>query len=199
MPPRRKAKEPLPPIEAGAPEIIPGAVELLTGEDLHRRVMLDTVLNASRYVWLATANLKDMHIAMARGRYISALHFFEDMAKKGVSFRVIHGDRPSGPFMESLSGYPALTGGAMEFQHCPRSHWKVAVIDGKSAYLGSANFTGAGLGCRSERRRNLEIGILTADAQMVRRVSAMFDAFWMGGSCAGCFYKKRCPAPIEPG
>lgn len=198
----RKKKSALKTADAEAattPAPPPGGTELLEGEALHRRVVLDTLLEASRYVWLATANLKDMHIAMARQKYVPVIEFFENMAAKGVSFRVVHADRPSGPFRETLSRFPRLSSGAMELQHCPRSHWKMAVADGTTAYIGSANFTGAGLGCRSSKRRNLEIGLLTTDPAWVKKIAGLFDTFWIGGYCNGCFYRKRCPSPIESG
>ena len=37
-------------------------IELLTNTQLHTRVIKDAVLNANRFVWIGTANLKDMHI-----------------------------------------------------------------------------------------------------------------------------------------
>ena len=85
----------------------------------------------------------------------------------------------------------------MELQVCPRSHWKMVVVDGSFAYLGSANFTGAGLGARSQRRRNLELGVASRDAAFVQRLEALFDAFWIGEQCQDCGYKERCPDPID--
>mgnify|MGYP001032686447 CR=1 FL=1 len=61
-------------------------VELLFHEALHQRVVLDTVLAARRYVWIATANLKDMHIALARGRYRPILETFDALAAEQKGF-----------------------------------------------------------------------------------------------------------------
>ena len=37
-------------------------IELLTNSRLHDQVVEDAVLNAGSYIWIGTANLKDMHI-----------------------------------------------------------------------------------------------------------------------------------------
>jgi len=170
-------------------------LELLTGEDLHERVIVRGVLQAQKTVWIATANLKDMHVAMARG-YKPILERFNAMARDGVRFRVIHSDMPSKPFRDTLERLPRLTGGAMELQVCPRSHWKMVIVDGRLAYFGSANFTGAGLGVKRAARRNLELGVITEDREWVRRMIALFDEFWIGTFCRDCAFRKRCPDPI---
>jgi phosphatidylserine/phosphatidylglycerophosphate/cardiolipin synthase-like enzyme len=173
------------------------STELLTGSALHTRVIQQAVLSAEQHVWIATANLKDMHVAMARGRYAPILEIFDRMAKGGVTFRIIHSDLPSRPFRRTLERFPYLTDGALELQICPRSHWKMALIDGRQAYLGSANFTGAGLGAKSPGRRNLEIGIVSTETSLVARLVELFDSFWLGAVCGECAYKKSCPDPIE--
>lgn len=64
-------------------------------------------------------------------------------------------------------------------------------------YPGSANLTGAGLGARSDGRRNFEIGILTDDDYLLDAVQAQFDAIWSGRECGACRLRHLCPAPIE--
>lgn len=61
-------------------------IKLLTGSELHRQVIQEAVLNADKYVWIATANLKDMHIPRARG-HRPILEVFNDIAGQGISFR----------------------------------------------------------------------------------------------------------------
>jgi phosphatidylserine/phosphatidylglycerophosphate/cardiolipin synthase-like enzyme len=173
----------------------PDKLELLTGPGMHTRVILDAVLQAERYVWIATANLKDMHVEMATG-YRPILEVFDGLAIRGVTFRIVHCDLPSRPFRNTLERFPRLTSGALELQVCPRSHWKLVLVDGKAAYFGSANLTGAGLGAKKENRRNLEIGAFTRDPGWVLQLSDLFDAFWMGAHCPACAYRKRCPDPI---
>lgn len=172
------------------------SLELLFGEQLHRRVILEGVLKAKRYVWIATANLKDMHMRKGK-RFRPVLQVLDEMAKEGVTFRIIHGELPSRSFRNTLERFPRLAEYALELQICPRSHWKMVIVDGIRAYIGSANFTGAGLGARSEGKRNLEIGIWTEDPALVSPIKDLFDEFWMGFHCPGCSLKSKCPDPIN--
>ena len=133
-------------------------IQLLTHENLHDVVIQQGLLRAQQTAWIATANLKDMHIPAVR-RYEPILAEFDRMAADGVRFRIIHSDQPSQPFRDTLEKYPRLTSSAMELQVCPRSHWKMVIVDGVFGYMGSANFTGAGLGAKSLHRRNLELGV----------------------------------------
>jgi phosphatidylserine/phosphatidylglycerophosphate/cardiolipin synthase-like enzyme len=170
-------------------------IELLTGDELHRQVIQEAVLNADRFVWIATANLKDMHIPAIRG-YKPILEIFNRMAKTGVSFRIVHCDLPSRPFRSTLERFDRLISGALELQICPRCHWKMVLVDGHFAYLGSANFTGAGLGAKSEGKRNLELGITSRDPKLVKKLEELFDKFWIGFYCHDCALRNDCPDPI---
>jgi len=171
-------------------------IEVLTGQELYRQVVQDAILAAGDYVWIATANLKDMHIPKARG-YRPILEAFDGMAAQGVTFRIIHSDLPSRPFRNTLDRFPRLIQESLELQICQRSHWKMVIVDGRFAYLGSANFTGAGLGARGELKRNLELGISSSDPELVSRLMDLFDTFWIGTYCMDCAWRKNCPDPIE--
>jgi phosphatidylserine/phosphatidylglycerophosphate/cardiolipin synthase-like enzyme len=171
-------------------------IEIVSGRELHERVIEGSVLVATRRVWIATADLKDMHVRLAGKRYAPILEVFDRLAASGVRFRIVHSSVPSRPFRDTLEGYPRLVGGALELQICPRSHWKMVLVDGAFAYFGSANFTGAGLGVKRAERRNLEIGAVTRDPARVRRLEQLFDSFWIGEHCTDCAYRDRCPDPI---
>jgi len=171
-------------------------IDLLSGSELHQQVIEDAVLKADEYVWIATANLKDMHILRGR-RFRPILEAFDSMAGQGVTFRIIHSDMPSRPFRKTLERFPRLVEGALELQICQRSHWKMVIVDGRIAYLGSANFTGAGLGAKSERKRNLELGIITHDPILVSKLMDIYDTFWIGAYCSDCSRIKACADPIR--
>ncbi|MBF0266192.1 MAG: phospholipase D family protein [Gammaproteobacteria bacterium] len=169
-------------------------MEILSHENLHQRVIEELVLEAKHRVWIATANLKDMYIKDRRG-YKPILDEFNNMGNRGVSFRIIHADKMSQSFHKTLSEYPLLQKN-LEIQICPRSHWKLVIVDGTFAYFGSANFTGAGLGVKNENRRNLELGALVKDKKQVNQLEMLFDNFWMGEHCIHCGQRKYCPSPI---
>ena len=81
---------------------------------------------------------------------------------------------------------------------CPRVHFKLMIFDGKSAYIGSANLTGAGIGMKSEGKRNFEAGIFTDEPALVLQAQEHFDAVWRGSMCTACKRKEYCTAPIVP-
>jgi len=172
-------------------------VEWLTGTELYRTVILEGVLRATRSVWIATANLKDLYVPSARRRYRPILEQFGAMARDGIQIRVIHSELPSRSFRDTFDSLPALVDGGLELQICPRSHWKMVIVDGLLGYCGSANFTGAGLGAKSHANRNLELGAVGRDPEFVTMLERTFDAFWMGDACEGCGRRDICPDPIR--
>ena len=80
---------------------------------------------------------------------------------------------------------------------CPRVHLKLVIVDGRFLYLGSANFTGAGLGAKGSGRRNFEIGVVTDDPLWLDETQEMFDRIWRGAECLRCTLRATCPRPCE--
>ena len=167
-------------------------------------VVAGAIAHARTSVWISTANLKDVHVeaplgtrARAKGRYMSALELFGDLAKRGVEIRVLHGGEPSGPFRENLQRRGGAKRAGLELRRCPRVHLKMIAVDGAFLYLGSANFTGAGLGAKSEVRRNFEAGIATDDEHMLDEMQGVFDRIWTGGECQRCSIRRLCPRPLD--
>lgn len=66
------------------------------------------------------------------------------------------------------------------------------IVDGRLAYSGSANLTGAGLGAKSDDRRNFEAGFVTDEPVLVRKIMDQFDGLWMGIHCRTCRRKGFC-------
>jgi len=84
----------------------------------------------------------------------------------------------------------------MDRQLCPRVHFKHIIIDGRFAYTGSANLTGAGLGIKSPDTRNFESGIITTELDIVSSIMSQFDDVWIGKHCKTCKRKDYCGDPI---
>ncbi len=179
------------------------AVELVIDAAHYQRVTLRALGEARVSVWIATANLKDVHVeapvgtrARARGRYVSALERFAELTARGVEVRLLHGAPPSRPFRASLAALD-LRAPAFELRHCPRVHLKLVVVDGAYVYMGSANFTGAGIGARGDGRRNFELGLATDDELLLDAVQLRFDRIWSGKECGSCRLRSECPAPLD--
>ena len=66
-----------------------------------------------------------------------------------------------------------------------------------SAYIGSANRTGAGIGMKSGNRRNFEAGILSDAPDLVEAAMEQFDSVWRGAHCDTCGRKDFCIDPIR--
>ncbi|MEO8798180.1 MAG: phospholipase D family protein, partial [Polyangiaceae bacterium] len=80
---------------------------------------------------------------------------------------------------------------------CPRVHLKMIAIDGRMLYLGSANFTGAGLGAKGDGRRNFEMGVMTDDDVMLDVAQGRFERIWRGAECKSCKMRSLCAKPID--
>lgn len=172
--------------------------ELLSGSDLYREVVQRKLAAARESVLIATANVKDMQVERG-GRFASVTALFAELAGRGVELRLLHAELPSRPFRASFDQRRSLWRGGLSLKICPRVHFKAVIVDGAWAYLGSANLTGAGLGAKSEDRRNFELGFCTEDYDTVDRARALFEAVWSGAECASCQLRRVCPDPLgEP-
>ena len=164
--------------------------EFITDRQIYKRVLLEEVPRAEDFLWIGTSDLKDLHVDK-KGRMVPFLEVLSDLIKRQVSVRLIHAKEPGKPFRDDFDKYPNLIGG-MERLLCPRVHFKCVIVDGRIAYTGSANLTGAGMGAKSEKRRNFESGIITTEPAMVEAIMEQFDTVWMGTHCTDCQRKDYC-------
>jgi phosphatidylserine/phosphatidylglycerophosphate/cardiolipin synthase-like enzyme len=172
--------------------------ELVFGEALYRRVVLEKLAHARESVWIATANVKAM-LVESGGRFAPVADLFARLARQGVEIRLLHAELPSRPFRAAFDKQSILVRGGMTLKICPRVHFKCVLVDGAWLYLGSANLTGAGLGAKHADNRNFELGLLTEDFATIDQVAAEFEAIWTGKRCSTCRLHDICPDPIGPG
>ena len=183
------------------------ALRLVSGRG-HYETVVRAVMEARHSVWISTANLKELMVedgravpgrprTSARGSYRSVLKVFDELARQKVELRILHATPPSRAFRAEFDRHPRLIRGGLELRACPRVHFKAVVVDGGFLYLGSANWTGAGLGAKGTGRRNFELGFVTSDTSLLDEVQALFDAVWRGAGCAGCRVRDLCPAPLD--
>ena len=187
------------------------ALELVGGRGHYDRVVR-AVMEARQSVWIATANLKELMVEDHRARpgrrrtmragrsaatYRSMLDVFAELAGRGVELRILHASQPSGPFRAALAKTPRAAQNALALRACPRVRFKAVVVDGGFVYVGSANWTGAGLGAKGTGRRNFELGFAGSDDGLLDRVQEMFDRVWRGAECKGCKLRDVCPAPLD--
>ena len=169
------------------------ATQFISNEDHYEKV-IERIKNVKKVLWIGTADIKDLYVRDTRGMK-PLLKVLSDLVKNGVEIRLIHAKEPGPAFREDFDKYPALIKG-MERVLCPRVHFKIIIFDLKTAYIGSANLTGAGLGMKGENTRNFEAGILTSEKELVKAAINQFDTVWMGSFCKNCRRKEFCGDPI---
>jgi phosphatidylserine/phosphatidylglycerophosphate/cardiolipin synthase-like enzyme len=178
----------------------------------HYEAVVKAAMNAERSLWIATANLKELMVEDERarpgrrrttrraGEFRSMLEVLAEQVGQGVEVRILHASSASGPFQKDLRRLPELrraAPGRFEMRLCPRVHFKTVIVDGTMLYLGSANWTGAGLGAKGEGRRNFELGFASRDDLLLDEVQAYFDRVWRGAECGACKLRDRCPGPLD--
>lgn len=188
----------------------PVALSLVAGRG-HYESVVKAAMNAERSLWISTANLKELMVEDERarpgrrrttggkGEYRSVLRTFDEEVARGVEIRILHASPPSRPFREELRRLPGLSRQKRNFQMrlCPRVHFKTVIVDGSMLFLGSANWTGAGLGAKGEGRRNFEVGFFTRDDLLLDEMQGYFDRIWSGAACTGCKLREQCPKPLD--
>lgn len=156
----------------------------------HYAEVISRVSTVKESLWIGTADIKDLYVMKGKDAapFLSVL---ADLLKKGVEVRLIHAKEPGPALREDFDRFPILAAD-LERVCCPRVHFKLMIFDMETAYIGSANLTGAGMGMKSENRRNFEAGILTNDPEFVEAAINQFDKVWMGAWCKNCGRKDVC-------
>lgn len=156
----------------------------------HYSLVLDRVRQVKKSLWIGTADIKDLYTKHGTTS-VPFLKVLAELAQRKVEIRLIHAKEPGPNFREDFDRYPILNKG-LERVLCPRVHFKLMVFDLETAYIGSANLTGAGMGMKGEHTRNFEAGILTTDPALVEAAVNQFDEVWIGAFCKDCKRKAFC-------
>jgi len=160
----------------------------------HYTEVLARVSKVKGSLWIGTADIKDLYVDMDKEKK-PFLALIAQLIKRGVEVRLIHAKEPGQNFREDFDRYPVLFD-QLERVLCPRVHFKMLVFDCKEVYIGSANLTGAGIGMKSDDKRNFEAGILTDDPAIVEQAMNQFDNVWIGRHCKTCKRREFCSDPV---
>lgn len=165
-------------------------LEYISDRDIYEKVIRQRAGEAKKWLWIATADIKDMYVEKV-GKMVPFLGILSDLAARQVAIRLLHAKEPGANFRRDFDKYPNLIEG-LERILCPRVHFKSVIIDGEYAYMGSANLTGAGMGAKNADKRNFEAGIITTDMEIISKMMEQFDAIWSGKHCKDCRRKEYC-------
>ena len=161
----------------------------------HYSSILERAAKATTSLWIATADLKDLYVDR-NGSSEPFLACLNDLISRGVEVRLLHAKEPGQPFMEDFDRFPKLWSG-LQRRLCPRVHFKLLILDYQTAYIGSANMTGAGMGMKGENTRNFEAGLYTDNTELVDSAADHFERVWNGTRCSACRRKSFCGDKIS--
>ena len=173
-----------------------GEATLIIDAQHFQKIVRDGILRATVCVDVMTADFKAMLVPDATNprRARSIVEVFRQLAGRGVEIRLLHAGVPSSAALRELK--KEIPRG-LSIRRCPRLHAKAVVIDCRQMYLGSANLTGAGLGAKSDGKRNFEMGVWTESSALIDAVLEQFNTLWEGRRCTTCRRKDVCPVPLE--
>ena len=160
----------------------------------HYNDVLSRVARVENTLWIGTADIKFACAGRSVVRAISCrFRYFSATGSEGT---VIYAKEPGPNFRKDFDRYPALWSG-LKRKLCPRAHFKMMIFDSSVAYIGSANLMSAGIGMKSDGKRNFEAGILTDDLGLVDAAADHFDSVWTGVHCKSCRRKDFCQDRIR--
>ncbi len=159
-----------PPTAGATPGPGVNGVQLFIEPTAGEQVILNAINGAQRSIDLEIYLLTDT----------SVIHALEQAASRGLTVRVMLEPHPYGGgspdrTMQELSAYGVIT--RYTSPAFTLTHEKAMIIDSRSAYIMTCNFTRSALG-GSSSTTNREYGIIDALPADVSSVSAIFDADW---------------------
>ena len=161
----------------------------------HYNEVLARVASVKHSLVIGTADVKDLYVKVGSGRQ-PFLAVLDTLIRRGVEVKLLHAKEPGPNFQNDFDKFPALIK-KLQRKLCPRVHFKMMIFDCEVAYIGSANLTGAGIGMKSDGKRNFEGGILTDDLALVDAAADHFYAVWSSEHCKRCKRTDYCVGRIK--
>ena len=104
------------------------ATEFVSDREIYQRVIQEAVPEATQFLWLATATIKDLYVNRGK-RMVPFLKILSELVEKGGGVRLLHAGEPGPAFRKDFDRFPNLVSG-LERVLCPRVHFKAVVVEG---------------------------------------------------------------------
>jgi phosphatidylserine/phosphatidylglycerophosphate/cardiolipin synthase-like enzyme len=154
--------------------------------------ILDKLRRAQQSVLIGTYNLQDIRFDV-NGYRRSLSEVIKRLLKRQVKVLIC-----LAPFMQHSRFMQNLRTKYAENQDlfvrfCRRMHFKTIVVDLEYAYLGSGNLSGAGVGMKSIRKRNFELGLISENPDLIADITFTFMEIFNGKYCnkENCHFFKN--------
>jgi len=170
-----------------SPEMETHNIQFLTQNELHFNVIIKLMSEASSTINIATSHARNFKVNLGLKDSLFLVDYLKYYSRKGVQIRILV--TPNTMKSKLVTGI--LNTNNIDIKACARNHMKIIVIDSEKAYVGTANLTSAGLGCRSENVRNFELGFITESHSIVQSLIKIFNDVWHAEYCTSCRYFKN--------
>ena len=149
-------------------------------DDEHYTEVFRRMTEVEHDLKIATANLKNFSVQVEFEDGVVSLRlcdFFLSLVERGVHVQIVC-MKPFNFYLYAKEKCPELLEHPLfELRYNEHNHMKIFFFDDETAYIGSANITGAAIGKRESRRRNHEAGILLT-GPMIQEPMRHFEKSW---------------------
>lgn len=123
---------------------------------------------------------------------LSFIRYLMERAEQGISVQIICSD-PTNNFMKEYEELcKKMNTDNFQIFFCKRNHAKAVIVDNEIAYIGSANFTKAGVGQGVLSKGNFEVGIITENHEIILSLNSHFSNIIKGDYCEKCHRAMTC-------
>ncbi len=75
--------------------------EFIKDREIYKKVISGLIPKAKKFLWLATADLKDLHVDK-NGEIVPFLEILSDVVKKNIEIRLLHAKEPGPAFRKDF-------------------------------------------------------------------------------------------------
>ena len=80
----------------------------LSNRSIYESVICNLVPQAREWLWIATADIKDMYVDSCGRDMVPFLEVLDGMVKRGIEVRLIHAKDPGPNWRDDFDRYPTL-------------------------------------------------------------------------------------------